>query len=221
MYARRWSDHDERAYDRWLEAREEEELDEEWEAWCADVDEHCTCAWEDENVDVDQERYRKVPTVAPDHQCHLHAQAAKEEEEREERVGRYWEHNWAAHEVEEPEPPSLDARIKAEEARLREVQGPHEWADTIIFIKARLNVADTLHLAVERIPVLREVFLFLAQPAQRPFLVQYPKFRAVVQAKINELRGHPKGEQLEDVFDPVEAILEDIAREEVVGSVQR
>jgi hypothetical protein len=203
---------EERAYDRYMEWREEQEEEDRYLEWEAEVDAQCECAWEREDEESHL-KYLELPWKAPQIQCAFHRQLAEEHAEYAAQA-----HAAAAEwyrEQEEKEAraaASLHIRVAAVEILERAKIGQHRFKVPIAYVKARLTVIERPGLPQDdRIQLIREIFTHLALPEVRPLLVEHQKFRDVVQAKINEFRGDPRAAELETDMDPLEAILEEIA----------
>ena len=207
---------EERAYERYMEWRDEQEEEDRYLEWEAEVDAQCECAWEPEDEEY-RLKYLELPWKAPQTQCAFHRQleefhdAAAEERRAEAQAAA---DDWYR-ELEEAEARaavSLDIRVAAVEILERAKIGQHRFKAPIAYVKARLTVIERPGLSQDdRIQLIREIFTHLALPEVRPLLVENQKFCDVVQAKINEFRGDPRAAELESDMDPLEDILNEIA----------
>lgn len=225
---RRYSYDDDRAYEAWLEYREQQEELEAEEAWEAEVDKHCECVYE---PGQDHYRYYDWEWVKPVTQCSWHAargaaRRAEEERQKRERIER--EKSWRAEEelrrqdadkwkalatvtlaaVAEEIGVDLPKGYAAPTRSLPVYNPTHAWRDQIYYVAKRLYILDGQGLPEElRVQVIGQIFEYLSQPENFGLVRANAKFRAVVAAKVAEFRGDARAEPIKEPLERMDAAL--------------
>ena len=217
----RYSWDDERAYDAWLEYREQQEEREAEEAWEAEVDENCECIWApgDEHCKYWESEYTRPVT-----RCSWHAERAaaaaeraaiwQEQLAREERERKEREERAAAEKKEAVAAFATAIGIELPESYVAPLRSPpvynptHKWRAEIYHVGKLLYILDGQGLPEElRVQIIGRLFTYLSYPENIGLVYDNAKFRAVVIAKITEFRGDARAEPIKESLERMEAAL--------------
>lgn len=223
---------DDRAYDAWLEAREEAEEAERQAEWEAEVDENCECVYEEGKAHY---RYYDWDWVKPLEQCAWCAERARIRAEQK----AAWQAEVAKTAAEAAKAnvetaARVAAAAAAKKACTEELAGrmgivlpdtyilplssmpllapDAKWRDQIVYVRERLYILEGHGLPDEtRIRLIGDIFTFLAAPENMDIVRANDKFRAVVAAKLAEFRGDKRAEPIQGAIERMEAALQSIA----------